>query len=169
MTTTIGALFHSSHEAENAVHALRDAGLPKSSLQVYEEPGALDRCHDGKRGGAINWKIIILAAVMGAVVFGLGGTMAAWDNYSFGITELAQSLTLVVVFVLIGAAVGAFLGLFIGYNDCDCDAHLYREGLRRGGVVVLVEARGGQGVTALSVLEDAHAIGAKMCGQGGGH
>ena len=169
MTTTVGALFHNGNEAENAIHALRDAGLPKSSLRIFEDAKALSRCLDGKKYGTFNWKIIIVATLVGAVVFGTVGLMAAVDDFRFGITELSGSVALLVIFTVIGALIGAFLGLFLGYNDCECDTYLYREGVRQGGVVVVVETQGGQTVTVLNVLGDAHGTGMKVCGQGGGH
>ncbi|MCP4164272.1 MAG: hypothetical protein GY759_00070 [Chloroflexi bacterium] len=168
--TTIGALFQSNNEAERALDSLQAAGLTPDVARVIVDAEALGTCLDETRFGSLNWKLIGVATVLGAFVFGFAGFMAGVDNLRMGLAVLQQSLVLVALFGLTGAIVGAFLGIFIGYSDCECDTRLYVHGIQRGGAVVVVKAEGPTVDSIYYLLSKNKGSYTKLCGQpSGGH
>ncbi len=168
--TTIGALFQSNNEAERALDSLQAAGLTPDVARVVVDAEALGRCLDETRFGSLNWKLVGVATIIGAFVFGVVGFMAGVDNLRMGLAVLQQSLVLVVLFGLTGAFVGAFLGIFIGYSDCECDTRQYVHGIQRGGAVVVVQAEGPTIDSIYHLLSKNKGSYTKLCGQpSGGH
>jgi hypothetical protein len=140
MTTTVTALFDSYAAAKPAVDALERAGISSSDISVSAHNGGgniVDQNHTnaGADAGA--------GAGIGAVVGGAGGLLAGLGMMAIpgiGPVVAAGWLIATAVGAVGGAAVGATAGGIIGsMTNAGVDereAHIYAEGVRRGGTLV---------------------------------
>ena len=141
---TVAALFQSQADAEQAIHDLKLAGFPKDAIDVVlRDPGygrgplsaaegvplPAETASAGTLGGGILGGVVGLLAGVGALALpGVGPVIAGG--------ALATSLT----GAGLGAAAGGILGALIGLGIPEATARYFEEGLRRGSVLVTVDA-----------------------------
>jgi len=140
MITVVGLFDHYS-DADDAVHALQDYGVASNRISIVTrdndtiERGTLARA--GLAGGAATGGMVgLLAGLSAMVVPGIGpviatGTLAAALAAAIGMTAAGAG---------IGAAAGGLLGALVDLGLSEQDADFFAEGVKRGGIVVLVEA-----------------------------
>ena len=122
---TISGLFNTHDEAGRAVSALEDAGVSDISMVSPDKGGADSGAAEG--------------AGVGAAVGGVGGLLAGLGAFAIpGIGPVVGAGWLATT--LIGAAAGGAAGGLIGsLTDAgidEDDAHVYAEGVKRGGTLV---------------------------------
>jgi hypothetical protein len=122
----ITGLFDTRDQAHDAVDALSDAGIPSDDITLVGPEG------DSGKGAAEG-------AGVGAAVGGVGGLLAGLGAFAIpGIGPVVGAGWLVAT--LVGAAAGGVAGGLIGsLTDAgvdERDAHVYAEGIRRGGTLV---------------------------------
>ncbi len=151
MKRTVTRLFDSRFEAEAAVRDLEDMGVPADDISIIARDKAAgedrsflsrDSDHDGENdtaegagkgaaaGGAIGAGAGLLAGLGLVAVPGLGPVVAAgW---------LAATLAGALGGAVVGGATGGVLGALTDAGVSEEDAHVYAEGVRRGGSLVSV-------------------------------
>lgn len=146
MQTVVG-LFENFESANRALAALQEAGfsdeqvgvlvrdrvigeqvaVPRSAKRVAGAAGA------GALGGGLAGGLLGVLAGLGAVTIpGLGPAFAA------GV--LSSTLGLAAGGAGVGAGVGGILGAMLGLSIPEEEAQIYAEGVKRGGVLVAVQA-----------------------------
>jgi len=136
MTRSVTHLFDDYSQARNAVTALERAGFTSSEVSVvsrYRDDGTLADEASGAGTGA----------AVGAIAGGGTGLLAALGIIAIpGIGPLVAAGVLATT--LVGAAGGSLVGGLVGaltdYGVDERDAHVYSEGVRRGGTLVTVQA-----------------------------
>jgi hypothetical protein len=152
---TVVALFENQADAEQAIRDLKQAGFPKEAIGVVLRDPAYAReaapppdttpfpgeiASGGVVGGGILGGVVGLLAGVGALALpGVGPVIAG------GV--LVTSLT----GAGLGAAAGGVLGALIGLGIPDVSARYFEAGVRRGSVLVTVDA-GARGDAARDVL-----------------
>jgi hypothetical protein len=156
MTTTVTGLYDSYPAAKSAVDALEAAGISSSDISVIANNGdgsIVDKNHTnaGADAGA--------GAGVGAVVGGAGGLLAGLGMMAIpgvGPVVAAGWLVATAVGAAGGAAVGAVAGGIVGsMTNAGVDereAHLYAEGVRRGGTLVAARVEGDEVLKARDIL-----------------
>ena len=145
MTTTVTALYDSYAAAKPAVDALEAAGISSSDISVIANNGdgsIVDKNHtnagaDAGAGGGI-----------GAVVGGAGGLLAGLGMMAIpGVGPVVAAGWLVATAVgavggaAVGAAAGGIIGSMTNAGVDEREAHIYAEGIRRGGAVVAARVK----------------------------
>lgn len=154
MSRTIAALYDDLATARRVVHGLEAAGVPISAIsilaphsgapedEVLEADELLLEEHelDDEEG---HQKPAAVAAEAGAAVGGVAGgaaallaALGALAIPGLGPIVAAGPLVAALTGLGVGAAGGGVLGGLIGMGVSDRDAHLYAEGVKRGGVLV---------------------------------
>lgn len=157
MSKTITRLFDSYEDAERAVEQLERLGVPHRDISVvasnadkvhdhrghHHEPGdghtAADHAADGAGKGATTGTVIggaggLLAGLGLLAIPGLGPVVAAgW---------LASTAVGAVVGAAAGGATGGLIGALKHAGESEDDAHVYAEGVRRGGTLVSAKVDG---------------------------
>lgn len=144
MTQTVTGLFDAYEDARAAVRDLEDAGVPHGDISLvgnnargeHGEHGSGDRAEAaGEDAGT--------GAGVGALVGGAGGLLAGLGLLAIpglGPVVAAGWLASTAVGALVGgaagAAVGGLVGALTGAGVPEEDAHVYAEGVRRGGTLV---------------------------------
>src|SRR6059058_1953669 len=145
MTTTISRLYDTYSDAERAVTRLEEAGVPHSDISIVannsdnwygSRSGKVDRDADGvddRAEGAGK------GAGIGAGIGGAAGLLAGLGLLAIpglGPVVAAGWLASTAVGAAAGAATGGIVGALTEAGISKEDAHVYAEGVRRGGTLV---------------------------------
>ena len=155
---TVTALFDSYQDAEEAVRELEATGVPHSDISIvannsdgwYEEGDSSEAGDDAATGAGI-----------GAVVGGTGGLLTGLGLMAIpGVGPvvaagwLAATAVGAVAGAVVGGATGGIVGALTNSGVPERDAHVYAEGVRRGGTLVTARVDDDLGSQAERVLSD---------------
>lgn len=148
---TITGLFDNYADARSAVNTLESQGVPSSDISIVGRNGD-DSGIDAAEGAATG-------AGLGAAVGGAGGLLAGLGLMAIpglGPVVAAGWLASTLAGATAGAAAGGVAGGLIGgLMDAgvdEGDAHVYAEGVRRGGTVVTARVQDDLAPAARSIL-----------------
>ncbi|MEG3166103.1 hypothetical protein U1701_16020 [Sphingomonas sp. PB2P19] len=161
MTTTITRLFDNYADATAALHDLERLGVPHNAVSIVANNA------DGAHGdaaaaiGDVNDHGDVSRGVStGAALGGVGGLLAGLGLLAIpglGPIVAAGWLASTVVGAGIGAAGGAATGTIVGAlkeaGHTDEEAHVYSEGVRRGGTLLSARVDDALAADAEAVLE----------------
>jgi hypothetical protein len=135
---TVTGLFDDYNDAETAVSTLERSGVPSDQISIVSN-NADDRHkhHSGAADGAG------AGAGLGAVVGGAGGLLTGLGMMAIpGVGPvvaagwLAATAVGAVAGAVAGGAAGGLIGALTDAGVPEADAHVYAEGVRRGGTLV---------------------------------
>lgn len=170
MAKNVVGLFDTMNDAEAAVRDLRDAGFSGSDISLvannadnrynldntsYDstatESEAGEGAGVGATGGAVLGGLAGLLVGLGALVIpGIGPVIAAGT--------LATALGSAALGAGIGAAAGGLVGALVGAGIPEEDAHVYSEGIRRGGALVSVQVATDDDADRAASIMDRHNV-----------
>ncbi len=141
---TLTHLYDSHLEATRVVTELKNSGIPDADISLvsnnvdnqYRTDGAVDRDRDGvddRSEGAAT------GAGVGATLGGLGGLLAGLGIMAIpgiGPVVAAGWLASTALGAAVGGAAGGIVGALTQAGVPEEDAHIYAEGLRRGGTLL---------------------------------
>ena len=158
---TVSGLFDTYIHARQAVHALEAAGIATADISLIANspedlyPGDEDVVARDATAGA----------EVGAMLGGAGGLLAGIGILAIpGIGPVVAGGWLVATLVGaaagagLGAATGGLIGLLTDAGVPKSDAHVYAEGIRRGGTLVTVRVSEAEHEPALRILEEQGAV-----------
>ena len=157
MTQTLTGLFDRYEDARRAVQDLEAAGVSHRDVSIVANDGrgehalaTSDAAHDAGKGAGI-----------GAAIGGAGGLLAGLGLLAvpgLGPVVAAGWLAATAVGAIGGAAIGGAAGGLVGaLTDAgvpEDDAHVYAEGVRRGGSLVTARVDDDLAATARAILSD---------------
>ena len=166
MTTIITRLFDTYEHASLAVAELETAGIPHSSVSLVannaddrytnvlpgSHAGTMPSAHPSDTTGAGAGT----GATIGTVLGGGAGLLAGLGMLAIpgiGPVVAAGWLIATAVGAGVGAASGGLIGSLVGAGVAETDAHVYAEGVRRGGTLVTVRAEDHQVPTVEAILD----------------
>jgi len=136
---TITGMFNSHDEAKAAVAALEEAGVPSADISVIGANGSASAGGAGEGAG------------VGAAIGGVGGLLAGLGAFAIpGIGPVVGAGWLVAT--LAGAAAGGLIGSLTEAGVSENDAHVYAEGIKRGGTMVVARVDETQEDAAAAIL-----------------
>jgi hypothetical protein len=145
MTQTLTSLYDTYDEAKSTVRALEAAGIPHSDISIIANNADAARSNEAGPGAGV-----------GAVVGGGAGLLAGLGIIAIpglGPVVAAGWLAATAVGAAAGAAGGGIIGSLVSSGVSKEDAHVYAEGVRRGGSLVVVRASDSQAGTAAMILQ----------------
>lgn len=160
--TTISRMFDDFPSARRALDALVAAGIPEKDISLVANNGDNyfnDKSHildadndvvDDKAEGAST------GASLGAVAGGAAGLLTGLGIMAIpgvGPVVAAGWLASTALGALAGGAAGSLIGALVESGVSEEDAHVYAEGLRRGGVLLTVRAPQGSATRIEEVLD----------------
>ncbi len=161
MTRTITGLYDDYDSAKTAVNALEAAGIPHSDISIVANNA--DRRHGVDTGAAT--KDAGVGAEIGTAVGGIGGLLAGLGMLAIpGVGPVVAAGWLVATAVgagagaAIGGAAGGLVGSMTHAGIPEADAHVYAEGVRRGGTLVTARVDDGHASAAESILKSNSAV-----------
>ena len=158
MTKTLTRLFDDYSDAKAALNDLERLGVPHDSISIVANNA--DGAHDTSLGDVDDHGDVSRGVSTGAAVGGVGGLLAGLGLLAIpglGPIVAAGWLASTVVGAGIGAAGGAATGTIVGAlkeaGHTDAEAHVYSEGVRRGGTLLSARVEDGLATEAEAVLE----------------
>lgn len=162
MSSTVSALFDTYASASNAVSALEAAGIPYSDISIVANNS--DNWHKGD-GSSKAADEAGTGAGIGAALGGVGGLLTGLGLMAIpgvGPVVAAGWLVSTAAGAITGAAVGGAAGGIIGgltaSGVSERDAHVYAEGVRRGGTLVTARVDDALAPTAQTILDRNNAV-----------
>jgi hypothetical protein len=169
MPRTIVALFDNFKDAQDALDHLLADGFPQKDVSIMVPENRVDRARYGA-GNVIattdydNASGIATGAGTGAVIGGAAALIASLTNVALPVIGpvLAYGPISVVLATMLGAGAGAVAGGLVGalmeLGVPEDEAHLYTEGIRRGGTLVAVRTSTDLAPRAASILDEHNPI-----------
>jgi len=155
---TISALFDSYSNAASAVRSLKDAGIPSDDISlVANNANGLIREEGHAHSETSAPKGAGLGAATGAGV-GLLAGLGALAIPGIGPVVAAGWLLSTAVGAALGATSGGLLGALLKAGVSEDDAHVYAEGVRRGGALVTVRVDETRADSANAILQSAQGV-----------
>ncbi len=165
MKTVVG-LFENYTDADRAVSELNTRGFNRNEISVAARDSAITNRVVGEAGGE---RAVAETAGAGAgggvVVGGLGGLLVGLGALAIpgvgpviAAGTLATALGTTAAGAGIGAAAGGLIGALVGLGIPEEDANFYAEGVKRGGVLVTVQANDERATEALNIMRKARAV-----------
>jgi hypothetical protein len=157
MTQTVTALFDRYDDASAAVNQLEAAGIPHSDISIVANN--TEGWHKGDRpsdaGGDAG-----VGAGLGAVAGGGVGLLTGLGMMAIpGVGPVVAAGWLVATAVgavagaVAGGAAGGIVGALTSSGVSETDAHVYAEGVRRGGALVTAHVADNRAAEANAILE----------------
>ena len=161
MTQTITALFDTFEEAKAAVHDLEAAGVPHGDISLVANNARGDHDHLARTmNTAEAAKDAGKGAGVGAAVGGVGGLLTGLGIMAIpGVGPVVAAGWLVATAVgaiggaVVGGAAGGVVGALTKAGVAEEDAHVYAEGVRRGGTLVTARVDDSLAPAARAALE----------------
>jgi hypothetical protein len=173
MTQTVTRLYDTYGDAEQAVLALERAGVPSSEITLLANnaKGAHDRRVVRSADPARPAEDAGAGAAAGSVIGGVGGLLAGLGMLAIpgvgpGVAAgwLASTVAGAVAGAAVGGAAGGLVGALTHHGVSEEDAHVYAEGVRRGGVLVSVRAPGDLAGRVAEILDRHNGVDARLRG-----
>ena len=163
MKTVVG-LFEYYQDAERAVSDLTARGFGRNEISVAARDTTLKNRVVGGKEDAVA-ESAGAGAIGGGTVGGLAGLLVGLGALAIpGIGPVIAAGTLATVLGTtaagagIGAAAGGLIGALVGLGIPEEDAQFYAEGVKRGGVLVTVQASDDRAQSALDIMRRANAV-----------
>lgn len=159
MTMTVSGLFDTPADATAAVRDLQALGIPHDDISVVAsnvdaDTDASDVAVDASAG-----------AGLGAAFGGLGGLLAGLGIVAIpGVGPVVAAGWLIATAAgaaagaVVGGAAGGIVGALTDSGVPERDAHVYAEGVRRGGTLVTARVEDDKSDLARGILHDARAV-----------
>lgn len=156
MTKTVTGLFDSYPDASSAVDQLKAAGISDSDISIVSNnsDGRYNDDDDDAAEGAGT------GAGIGAAVGGVGGLLTGLGIMAIpGVGPvvaagwLAATAAGAVAGAVVGGAAGGIIGALTDSGVDERDAHVYAEGVRRGGTLVTVKVADARASEAEAILQ----------------
>jgi hypothetical protein len=145
---TISGLFDTRQQAEAAVDALEDAGVANADISILSS-------RDNEQGDAAE------GAGIGAAIGGVGGLLAGIGAFAIpGIGPVVGAgwLATTLMGAVAGGVAGGLIGSMTEAGVDESDAHVYAEGIRRGGTLVTARVADEQVDAAAAILGQSGSI-----------
>ncbi len=154
---TITGLFDDHADARSAVTALESAGIPSKDISIVSNNAHNHHDHDDDSKAAEGAGT---GAGIGAVVGGAGGLLTGLGLMAIpGVGPvvaagwLAATAAGAVAGAVAGGAAGGIVGALTDSGVSEEDAHVYAEGVRRGGTIVTAKVDDGMIAEAEAILQ----------------
>lgn len=154
MTTTVTGLFDHYSDAALAVDELRAAGISEDDISIVSN-NADGRYKDSDVGEDAGTGAGIGAAVggVGGLLTGLGIMAIPGVGPVVAAGWLAATAAGAVTGAVVGGAAGGLIGALTDSGVDERDAHVYAEGVRRGGTLVTAKVDEGRAAEAEAILQ----------------
>ncbi|HVX73863.1 MAG: hypothetical protein ACTHKD_08730 [Devosia sp.] len=157
---TITALFDTYEHAASAVRAVRDAGIDSAdiSLVANNVAGDIDADVDAEEGAAAGAGVGAVAGGGAGLLAGLGALAVPGIGPVIAGGWLLATTVGALAGAAVGGAAGGLLGALANAGVPEEEAHVYAEGVRRGGTLVSVRAADDRADSIAAILRHADGV-----------
>jgi hypothetical protein len=159
MKSIIG-LFRGEDDPTQSVQRLKEAGLPEGRITIFTQENAI-RKFLGCEPTCVVSRYAVWGASIGIAVYALFALFAGLCQCDLFHFDQAHGIATILGGILAGGFVGGALGLLVGAGEFEKDSHLYVQGARMGGSVIVVQASEEDADRLKLVLEQEKVLGVK--------
>jgi hypothetical protein len=153
---TVTGLFDTYDHAASAVRSLKDAGIPSEDISIVANNASGEiHDHEDDGGGAATGAGLGVATGGG---IGLLAGLGALAIPGIGPVVAGGWLITTAVGAALGLASGSIVGALLKAGVAEEDAHVYAEGVRRGGTLVTVRVDDARAEAANAILRNAQGV-----------
>ncbi len=160
--TIVSGLYDNYDDAQTAVKALEDAGVPSDQISIVSRKDGKEKVegqgNNAAEGAGTGAGIGLVAGGAGGLLAGLGMLAIPGVGPVVAAGWLVATAAGAVAGAVVGGAAGGIVGAMISSGVPEKDAHLYAEALRRGGSVVIAKVADDQVAASQAILNDARAV-----------
>lgn len=153
MARTVIALYDDRSDAQRAIQDLVDSGFDRESISVLarhiENGPPAPSGNQAAEGAGIGAAIGLVFGGIGGLLVGLGALAIP----GFGPIVAAGPLIAALTGAGVGAGAGAIIGALVKLGIAEEEAHLYAEGVRHGGTLVVVQTSDQMAMQAANIME----------------
>lgn len=153
---TLNQLFDTYADAQNAVNQLEAAGISSENISIVSHRSENET--EAAEGAGIGAGVGAAIGAGGGLLAGLGMIAIPGVGPVVAAGWLTATLVGAVGGAVAGGAAGGLIGALIDSGVPDEEAHVYAEGVRRGGSLVSVKVSPEQEPTARRILADAGGV-----------
>jgi hypothetical protein len=154
MMRTVTGLFDDHSDARSAVSKLEAAGIPSNDISIVSnKAGRIDRDSDVGEDAATGAGIGAAVGGAGGLLTGLGLMAIPGVGPVVAAGWLAATAAGAVAGAVAGGAAGGLIGALTDSGVPEDDAHLYAEGVRRGGSLVTAKVDDARAPEAQAILQ----------------
>ncbi|MGO6667760.1 general stress protein [Rhizobium ruizarguesonis] len=151
---TVTGLFDDYSDARSAVSKLEAAGIPSNDISIVSnKAGRIDRDSDVGEDAATGAGIGAAVGGAGGLLTGLGLMAIPGVGPVVAAGWLAATAAGAVAGAVAGGAAGGLIGALTDSGVPEVDAHLYAEGVRRGGSLVTAKVDDARAPEAQAILQ----------------
>lgn len=158
----VSGLYDSYDDARTAVKALEDAKVPSDHISIVSRKDGKEKVegqgNDAAEGAGTGAGIGAVAGGAGGLLAGLGMLAIPGVGPVVAAGWLAATAVGAVAGAVVGGAAGGIVGAMIKSGVPEKDVHLYAEGVRRGGSVVIAKVEEDKVVASQAILNNARAV-----------
>jgi hypothetical protein len=159
---TITGLYDSYDDARSAVKALEDAGVPSDHISIISNKDGREdiegQGNNAAEGAGTGAGIGAVAGGAGGLLTGLGMMAIPGVGPVVAAGWLAATAAGAVAGAVAGGAVGGIVGAMIESGVKEEDAHVYAEGVRRGGAVVAAKVEEDKVAASETILRSSRSV-----------
>jgi hypothetical protein len=153
-------MFENTRDVDQAVDALSKAGFTKAQIGVIARRGVL------KEKTSLTTTTEI-GAIAGGALGGVSGLLVGLNVVTLAIPGIGQvvaavDLLTVLGATLLGAGIGALsggiVGALVGLGLPEHEAHVYAEGVKRGNILITVQAAAERMAEVTNIFRQANAV-----------
>jgi hypothetical protein len=153
-------LFRREVESSLSVNRLKEAGYAEEEISVLTQESAIRKLL-GCEPTCVVSRYAAWGISFGIAIYAIFGMVAGWCQCNLlGFGQVYGFFTVLGV-LLAGAIVGGLLGCIVGVAEFEKDSHLYVQGARLGGRVIVVQASEEDAERVKRILEQENASGVK--------
>lgn len=158
MTTTVSGLFDTRSDAATAVRELQSLGISRDDISVVGSNAVDGDTGEAAVGAGAGAGIGAAFGGLGGLLTGLGIVAIPGVGPVVAAGWLAATAAGAAAGAVVGGAAGGIVGALTDSGVPERDAHVYAEGVRRGGVLVSARVSETDVNAAQAVLVDANAV-----------
>ena len=159
---TITGLYDSYEDAREAVKALENAGVPSDHISIISNMDGKEdiegQGNNAAEGAGTGAGIGAVAGGAGGLLTGLGMMAIPGVGPVVAAGWLAATAVGAVAGAVAGGAVGGIVGAMIESGVKEEDAHVYAEGVRRGGAVVAAKVKEDKVAASQAILRRSRSV-----------
>lgn len=154
---TVTGLFDNYDDAKSAVGELESAGIASENISIVSNTGdghkVEEQGNNAAEGAGTGVGIGAVAGGAGGLLAGLGMLAIPGVGPVVAAGWLAATLAGAVAGAVVGGAAGGVVGALIKSGVPEEDAHVYAEGVRRGGTLVTARVEEDEAISAEAILD----------------
>lgn len=159
---TVTGLYDSYSDARDAVKALENAGVPSDHISIVSNKDGKEdvegQGNNAAEGAGTGAGIGAVAGGAGGLLTGLGMLAIPGVGPVVAAGWLAATAAGAVAGAVVGGAAGGIVGAMIESGVSEKDAHLYAEGVRRGGAVVAAKVDEDKVASSQAILTSSRSV-----------